>query len=89
MSTTKIYVRDAETGNKIEMDVKGSNSVEDIIISAASYWAKDPGAYVLRQGKRILTGDALVASLGLIDEDVLELMPDPEGGVGTRRGRGR
>lgn len=86
-ATIKVYVRDAESGNRIEMDVKNSNTVEDVIVSAASYWSKDPGAYVLRQGKRILTGEAVVGSLGLIDEDVLELMPDPEGGAGPGEAR--
>lgn len=79
--TTKVYIRDAETGNRLEMDVKGTNTVEDVIVSAASYWSKDPGAYVLRQGKRILSAETTVGALGLIDEDVLELMPDPEGGA--------
>lgn len=79
--TTRIYVRDAETGNRIEMDVKTSNSVQDVIDVAASHWGKDRAAYVLRQGKRILTGETSLETLSLIDEDVLELMPDPEGGA--------
>lgn len=76
----KLYIRDAETGNRIEVEATPTNSVEDLIHSAASYWKKDPGAYVLRQGKRILQAEAKVKDLGLISEDVLELMPDPEGG---------
>lgn len=79
--TLKIFIRDAETGNRVEVDVTPQNSVEDLILSAASYWKKDAGAYVLRQGKKILPGEDKVAKLGLIDGDVLELLPDPEGGI--------
>lgn len=79
----KLYIRDAETGNRIEVEATPTNSVEDLIHSAASYWKKDPGAYVLRQGKRILQAESKVKDLGLISEDVLELMPDPEGGSPT------
>ncbi|MGQ0534824.1 MAG: ubiquitin-like domain-containing protein [Methanobacteriota archaeon] len=79
--TLKIFVRDAETGSRIEVEATPTNTVEDLIVSAAQYWKKDPGAYVLRQGKRILQGDARISELSLVDADVLELLPDPEGGA--------
>ncbi len=49
----KIVVKDVETGNKLRMDVNPDNTIEEIIEEAANYWKKNPGAYVLRIGKKI------------------------------------
>jgi hypothetical protein len=76
----EIAIKDAETGNKINMNVVGENTVEEIIEQAADYWKKDPGAYVLRYGKKVLRGAMTVIASGVRNEDVLELIPDPEGG---------
>ena len=37
----KITVKDAETGNKINLDLEKENTIEEIIESAADYWKKD------------------------------------------------
>jgi hypothetical protein len=76
----KISVKDAETGNKINMEVEAGNTVEEIIEGSADYWKKDPGAYVLRYGKKVLRGSMTMGDVGIRDQDVFELIPDPEGG---------
>lgn len=76
----KISVKDAETGSKISMDVENDNTVEEIVESAASYWNKDPGAYVVRFGKKVLGGQTNIGETRLQEGDVVELIPDPEGG---------
>jgi hypothetical protein len=78
--TVRIKVRSAESGSVVDMDLEGDNSVNEIIDSAAGYWGMNAGAYVLRKGKALLRGSATVAELGIINEDVVELIPDPEGG---------
>jgi len=76
----RIAVKDAETGNKINMDLEGDNTVEEVIEGAADYWKKDPGAYVLRYGKKVLRGAMSLDEVEIQSNDVLELIPDPEGG---------
>ncbi len=76
----KIIVKDAETGNRINMEVEGDNTVEEIIEEAANYWKKNPGAYVIRLGKKILQAELTVEEANLQEGDVIELIPDPEGG---------
>ncbi len=76
----KIAVKDAETGNRINMEVEDDNTIGEIIEEAANYWKKNPGAYVIRFGKKILRGESTVKEAGLQDDDVIELIPDPEGG---------
>jgi hypothetical protein len=76
----RIKVKNAETGATVDMDLESENTVEEIIESAASYWEKPPGAYVLRRGKTLLRGQSTIGEIGLIQGDVLELIPDPQGG---------
>ncbi len=76
----KITIKDAETGNRISMEVEEDNTVEEIIEEAANYWKKNPGAYVVRLGKKILQAELTVEDAMIQDGDVIELIPDPEGG---------
>jgi len=76
----KITIKDAETGNRISMEVEADNTVEEIIEEAANYWKKNPGAYVVRLGKKILQAEITVEEAMLQEGDVIELIPDPEGG---------
>jgi len=76
----KITVKDAETGNRISMEVDKDNTIEEIIEEAANYWKKNPGAYVIRLGKKILQAELTVEEANLQENDVIELIPDPEGG---------
>jgi hypothetical protein len=78
--TTRIILADADTGSKIAVDVEDDTLMEEIIESAATYWEKDPGAYVVRSGERILSGSTTYGESLLTSEDELELIPDPEGG---------
>jgi hypothetical protein len=76
----RVKVRNAESGATVDMELEGENTVEEIIEGAAGYWEKDAGAYVLRRGKKLLRGQQSVADCGLVNQDELELIPDPEGG---------
>jgi len=78
--TIRITIRDADTGSKEEMDLEEDNTIEETIESAASYWEKEAGAYVLRYGKKVLRGQTTIGMSGIRDGDLLELIPDPEGG---------
>jgi hypothetical protein len=76
----RITLADADTGSKIAVDVEDETLMEEIIESAAAYWEKDPGAYVLRAGDRILRGSTTYGESLLAPGDEMELIPDPEGG---------
>lgn len=76
----RIKIRSAESGSTVDMELEGDNTVNEIIESAAGYWGMNAGAYVLRKGKSLLRGNATVADAGLINDDIVELIPDPEGG---------
>jgi hypothetical protein len=84
--SVKIKVKSAESGSVVDMELEGDNSINEIIDSAAGYWNMNSGAYVLRKGKSLLRGAATVADLGLINGDVVELIPDPEGGTAEAAG---
>ena len=76
----KITVKNLTNGSTIRVEVEPSDSVSGSIESAAELWKLKEGAYVLKKGKRLLRGSESVSDIGLINEDVLELIPDPEGG---------
>ncbi len=78
--TVKIKLKSAESGSVVDMELEGDNTINEIIDSSASHWGMNAGAYVLRKGKSLLRGAATVAELGIMQGDVLELIPDPEGG---------
>lgn len=73
-------IRNAENGSVLNMELDPNTTIEDVIEGAAEFWHKEAGAYVLRRGKKLLKGQSTVADAGLKNEDVLELIPDPEGG---------
>jgi hypothetical protein len=73
-------VKNAETGATVEMELENENTVDEVIESAATFWNKDMGAYVLRKGKKVLRGGSNLGESGIRSDDVLELIPDPEGG---------
>lgn len=77
----RVVVRDADTGSIVEMDLEDSNTIDEMIESAAAHWNKDLGAYVLRYGSTVLRGPIAVSQSPFKDGDVLELIPDPEGGI--------
>ncbi len=76
----KITVKNLTNGSTIRVEVDPSDSISDIIESAAEFWKLKEGAYVLKRGKKLLRGSEIVSDIGLVNEDVLELIPDPEGG---------
>lgn len=76
----RIKVKNAETGAAVEMELEVENTIDEVIESAATFWSKDMGAYVLRKGKKVLRGGSSLKDAGIRGDDVLELIPDPEGG---------
>jgi hypothetical protein len=78
--TVRIKVKNAETGATVEMELEAENTIDEVIESAATFWSKDMGAYVLRKGKKVLRGGGSLSDSGIRADDVLELIPDPEGG---------
>ena len=78
--TLRITVKDTETGNRIEMELQGENTVDEAIESACSYWNKAAGAFVLRHGATLLLGRSTLAQSGVVASALLELVPDPQGG---------
>ncbi len=78
--TIEVTIRNAENGSTLNMELEAHTTIEDIIEGAAEFWQKEAGAYVLRRGKKLLKGQSTVQDAGLRGEDVLELIPDPEGG---------
>lgn len=77
----RVKVKNAESGASVDMELDSDNTVDEIIESAASFWEKEAGAYVVRRGKSVLRGGANIGAAGVRDGDVLELIPDPEGGA--------
>ncbi|OGS42466.1 MAG: hypothetical protein A3K67_04225 [Euryarchaeota archaeon RBG_16_62_10] len=76
----RIRVKNAETGATVEMELEPENTIDEVIESSANFWSKDMGAYVLRKGKKVLRGGNSLKEAAVREEDVLELIPDPEGG---------
>lgn len=77
----RVKVRDAETGASLDMELEPDNTIDEIIESVGTYWEKNIGVYVLRKGKRILRGETKVEEADIRDGDLMELIPDPEGGM--------
>jgi len=75
-----VSVKNATLGATLKMDIAPNETVYDIIESAAEFWKKDPKAYVLRKGKALLTATDTMMEANIMNGDVLELLPDPEGG---------
>ncbi len=77
----RVIIKNSEIGSNVAMDLEPTNSVQEIIDSIATYWEKDAGAYVIRKGKRLLKGEQMIGDLGFAENDEIELIPDPEGGI--------
>ena len=76
----KVCVKNTADGSTLAMELEPQDAVEEILLSAAEYWNKAAGAYVLRRGTRLLSRQQTAAEAGLTDGDVIEIVPDPEGG---------
>ena len=75
-----VVVKNAVNNSSIKMELEPNEKMIDVIESASEFWKKDSEAYVLKKGKVLLRGDMTVTEANLVDDDVLELIPDPEGG---------
>lgn len=78
--TLVITVKNLMNKKEVRMEVEGSDTVGEIVASASEYWKNDTTAYVLKKGKKVLPASMDVASCGIVDGDILEIIPDPEGG---------
>jgi len=78
--TVKVTVVNTLNNSSIRMELESYESVEDIIDTAAEYWGKDAGAYVLRKGSKLLNKKQSIDEINLREDDVIEMIPDPEGG---------
>jgi len=78
--TVRITVVNTLNSSSIRMELESYESVEDIIDTAAEYWGKDAGAYVLRKGSKLLNKRQSIDEINLMDDDIIEMIPDPEGG---------
>ncbi|MDR2846663.1 MAG: hypothetical protein LBV63_05220 [Candidatus Methanoplasma sp.] len=78
--TVRVTVVNTLNNSSIRMELESYESVEDIIDTAAEYWGKDAGAYVLRKGSRLLSRSQVIEEINLNDDDIIEMIPDPEGG---------
>jgi len=79
----RIVVKNTVASSSIKMELEPNEKIADVIESAAEFWKRDPGAYVMKKGKTLLRGDTTVMEANLMNDDVLELIPDPEGGNGS------
>jgi hypothetical protein len=73
-------IKDIDSGLTVDMDLESDTTVNDIIESAATFWTKKQGAFVLKWGNIILRGDAPISEAEIKDGDTLELISDPQGG---------
>ncbi len=78
--TVRITVINTLNNSSIRMELEPYERISDIMETAAEYWDKDAGAYVLRKGPKLLTAHQSVEEANLREDDVVELIPDPEGG---------
>jgi len=70
----------ATAGSSIIMELEPYDMMSDIINVAADHWGEGAGAFILRKGAKLLVASRTVGELNLSDGDVVEMIPDPEGG---------
>ncbi len=79
--TVRITVVNTLNNSTIRMELESYETIDDIIDTAADYWGKDAGAYVLRKGSKLLNKGRTVDEINLSEDDIIEMIPDPEGGA--------
>jgi hypothetical protein len=80
MKTSRLEVRNTQNGNSTLMEVDGKTKLQEILDSAVEFWSLSNDAYLLKCGRKLLSASRTVEEAGLSDGDVIELLPDPEGG---------
>ncbi len=80
MRIVKIEVKNSQNGSSTLMEVDGSTRLQEILDSAVEFWSLTNDAYLLKAGRRLLSTSKTVDEGGLKEGDVIELLPDPEGG---------
>jgi len=77
----RIVIKDPSTGNTAEMEVEDSHLVRDIIEEAINFFKLERAPYWLKKGKDQLSPDRTVGDAGIREGDIVEIIPDPTGGV--------
>lgn len=80
MKTLKIEVRNTQNGNSTVMEVDRQTKLQEILDSAVEFWSMANDAYLLKSGRKLLSASKTVEESALNDGDIVELLPDPEGG---------
>ena len=80
MRIMKLEFRNGQNGSSTLMEVENNTIMQEMLDSAVEFWGLPKEAYLLRAGKRLLSASRTVEECGLSDGDVVELLPDPEGG---------
>ncbi len=78
--TVKVTVVNMVTKSSLRMELEPHERMTDIIEVAADYWGEGSEAFVLKKGAKLLSGSKTVEEMNLCDGDVVEIIPDPEGG---------
>lgn len=68
------------TKSSLRMELEPHEKMAEIIEIATSYWGEGAEAFVLKKGTKLLPGSRTVEEMNLCDGDVVEIIPDPEGG---------
>lgn len=80
MKTLKLEVKNAQNGNSTVMEVDRQTKMQEILDSSVEFWSLADEAYLLKSGRKLLAASRTVEECGLSDGDIVELLPDPEGG---------
>jgi hypothetical protein len=80
MRTMKLNVRNTQTGNSVLMEVDNSTKLQEVLDSAVEFWALPEEPYLIKAGKKLLSASKTVSEAGINDGDMIDLLPDPEGG---------
>jgi len=78
--TVKITIVNMLNNSSIRMELEPYETVEEMVETAAEFWGKESGAYVLRKGSKLLNKGQTIEEINLRDDDIVEMIPDPEGG---------
>lgn len=78
--TIKITVVNVVTKDSLMMELEPYERMTDIIEIATDYWNEDAEAFVLKKGTKLLPGSRTAEETNLRDGDIVEIIPDPEGG---------
>lgn len=80
MIIQKLEVRNAQNGSSTLIEVDESTRLQEVLDSAVEFWSLSNDAYLLKSGRRLLSASKTVGESNLSSGDVIDILPDPEGG---------